>query len=319
MGCLFGGRLSQAGYVVTLLDAWADHVAAINEHGLRLERDGSIEIVAAPATSDPTSVPPVDVALIYVDANSTGDAARIAAPLLGADGVALTLQNGVGNREALESVLGPGPVMGGLSYASAAMLAPGHVAHTHVGPTWLGEWNGKRSARLAMLERAFAKADLAPMVVDDIEALIWDKWILNSAINALCAITGLRQGEIPRTPALEKMQDHILDELFRVAAAKSIRLHDSDLRASIKEQCWKKFNKPSMLQHMEAGKRTEIDALNGAAVRLGAECGVAAPYNDALTLLIKGREQGRRNEGRAAPIDYDAMEAAAATTPRPNR
>ena len=95
---------------------------------------------------------------------------------------------------------------------------------------------------------------------------------------------------------METFQDKILDELFAVVAAKGIRLSDSGLRETIKNQCRKKFNKPSMLQHMEAGKRTEIDSMNGAAVRLGAECGVATPYNDALTLLVKGREQARRNE-----------------------
>ena len=105
--------------------------------------------------------------------------------------------------------------------------------------------------------------------------------------------------------------------LHPFAAVRSIRLSAPSLRDTIKDQCWKKFNKPSMLQHMEAGKQTEIDALNGAAVRLGAECGVATPYNEAVTLLIKGREAARRIELMGTAPDYAAMEAEAATVPRP--
>ena len=316
MGSLYGGRLAQAGFQVTLVDTWREHIEAIATAGLHLDHESQTETISVTATIDSSDVEPVDVAIIYVNANSTADAAVKVAGILRDDGIALTLQNGVGNREALTSVLGEHRVMCGLSYASAAVMAPGHTTHTHEGPTWIGEWDGSKSHRLLTLSSAFERARLRPIVVDDIEALIWDKWILNSAINALCAITGLRQGEIPRTPSVELMQDKILDELFAIAAARSIRLSDVDLRDSIKDQCWKKFNKPSMLQHMEAGKTTEIDALNGAAVRLGRECGVATPYNEALTLLIKGRERARSNELLAEIPDYHALEAEAATGKR---
>lgn len=142
MGCLYGGLLVRAGYSDVLLDRWPEHVDAINASGLMLEQDGAREIIQVRATTDPSTIEKVDVVIIFVDANSTRDAAEVAASLLGHKGVCITLQNGIGNREALASVLGDGPVMAGLSYASAEVLAPGHVAHTHAGPTWLGERDG---------------------------------------------------------------------------------------------------------------------------------------------------------------------------------
>ena len=94
--------------------------------------------------------------------------------------------------------------------------------------------------------------------------------------------------------------------------AKKLPLSIDDMRSKIKYQCWRKFNKPSMLQHITAGKRTEVDALNGAIVREGKKLGIPTPYNDALTLLIKGLEKSRRQALLDTPIDYDRMEAEAA-------
>lgn len=312
MGGLYGGRLARAGYDVTLVDTWREHVDAINGAGLVLEDAEGSHCIDVAAVADPAGIQGVDVAIVFVDANSTGAAGAVAARVLAPEGVALTLQNGIGNIEALTGALGDERVMAGLSYSSAAVAGPGHVLHTHAGPTWLGERGGGRSERLTTLCDAFERAGLDPVQVDDVVAHIWNKWVLNCAINALCAATGLRQGEIPRTDAVDAFQDRILDETLAVVAARGITLSDPDVRATIKAQCWKKFNKPSMLQHVEAGKRTEIDALNGAVVRLGRECGVATPYNDALTSLIKGLEKARRQALHGPAIDYQALEREAA-------
>ena len=316
MGCLYGGRLTQAGYDVTLLDIWQPHVDAIKSSGLLLDGIGGEARIAIKAASNPADMPQCGLAIIFVDANSTRDAARIARSILSDNGYALTLQNGIGNVEALIDELGDTRAMGGLSYHSAALKGPGHVTHTHSGPTWLGERDGTQSPRLNELLEIHARAGLQPVEVDDITGYIWDKWVLNSAINPVSAITGLRQGEIPRTPPVEEFQTRIIDEILAVVAAKGIRLHDPDIKTSIKDQCWKKFNKPSMQQHVEAGKRTEIDALNGAVVRLAREAGVPVPFNEAITMLIKGLEKSRKQSVDGPSIDYDALEAEAARTPR---
>ena len=312
MGCLYGGRLAEAGYDVTLIDIWEAHVAAINSAGLRLDGIDGERRVKIAATTDAATVRPVDVAIVLVSANSTALAGKTAARLLAPGGFVLSLQNGIGNFEALAGVLGEERVMAGLSYDSAAIGGPGHVSHTNAGPTWLGERDGSRTTRLDQLVAALTQSGLQPVIVDDIVGFIWDKWVLNSAINAVSAITGLRQGEIPRTPPVDEFQTRIIDEILAVVAAKGLRLHDPDIKQAIKRQCWKKFNKPSMLQHIEAGKRTEIDALNGAVVREGKALGVPTPFNEALTLLIKGLEKSRAQAVHGPSIDYEQLEAEAA-------
>jgi 2-dehydropantoate 2-reductase len=315
MGCLYGGRLAHAGYDVTLVDVWDAHVSAINESGLLLDGIGGEIRVNVAATTNASTVFPVDVAIVLVSANSTALAGQTASRLLAPGGFVLSLQNGIGNFEALAEVLGEDRVMAGLSYDSAALSGIGHATHTHAGPTWIGERDGSRTKRLDQLFTALSRSGLKPVIVDDIVGFIWDKWVLNSAINAVAAITGLRLGEISRTPPVDEFQTRIIDEILLVVAAKGIRLHDADIKETIKQHCWKKYNKPSMLQHIEAGKRTEIDALNGAVVREGKALGVPTPFNEALTLLIKGLEKSRAQALHGPSIDYEKLEAEAAKGP----
>ena len=119
----------------------------------------------------------------------------------------------------------------------------------------------------------------------DIQAVIWQKFILNIAINPICAATGLRLGELARLPATDALQDRILDEALAVVAAKGLVLPDPDIRATVKRHSWSKFSKPSMLQHIERGRRTEIDALNGALVREAAV--LAVQVNGKLRATIE--------------------------------
>lgn len=306
MGGMYGGRLALAGEEVLLVDLWQEHVDAINANGLRLDGVGGDQRIKLPAATSATGRGPFDVVIVFVDTNATEAVSKTIAPLLAPDGFAISLQNGIGNVEHLVAALGRERVVGGLSYHSAQLKGPGHVTHTHKGMTWLGELDGTRSERVARLEAAMRKADLAPEVVDNIEAVIWTKFLLNCAINAICAVTGLRQGEIGHTPELDEFQSHIIDEALAVVAAKGLTLADPDIRGTIRKQCYLKFNKPSMLQHIEAGKRTEIDAINGALVREAKALGVPVPFNEALTLLVKGREKAAQQS--KLNIDYDAVE-----------
>lgn len=106
MGCLYGGPLARAGYPVVLLDTWYEHVEAIATSGLRLDHEGQTEIISVAATGNSSRIDPVDVAIVFVNANSTSDAAVEASKILRENGVAVTLQNGVGNRDALAVILG---------------------------------------------------------------------------------------------------------------------------------------------------------------------------------------------------------------------
>jgi 2-dehydropantoate 2-reductase len=318
MGCLYGGLLARRpDNEVVLVDIDRAHVDAINRDGLHLDgTTGDLRIEVA-ATTEPASVRDRELVLVFVDSNTTRRAGELAAPMLAPDGVVLTLQNGVGNIEALCEVLPKERVLAGISFHSAARQAPGHVTHTHAERTWIGELDGTSSERLLRLEKLLADAGFTPIPVDNVQGFIWGKWILNCSINALCAVTGLRLGEMIRVPELDAFQDRITEEALAVIRAKGITIPESDPRKLIKTHCWKKFSKPSMMQHVEQGKRTEIDALNGAVVRESRALGLQAPCNESLVALVKGRELARQLRVHGPEPDYAALEAEAQRTPCP--
>lgn len=313
MGSLYGGLLARAGFDVTLLDVWAEHVDAIRREGLRLDGITGDVVVRIRATVRAAEVPPADVALVLTDANATVEAAAAARALLRPKGFAVTLQNGIGNVEALAEALGRARVAGGLSYHSAAVRGPGQVSHTHAGPTWLGELDGAQTLRLERLATALRTAGFVPTIVEDIQGLIWAKFVHNCAINAICAVTGLRVGEISSHPGADELQTRIIEEALAVVRAQGVVLPEPDPMRSIKDFCRAKFNKPSMLQHVEQGKRTEIDALNGAIVRAGRQLGVPTPYNEALVWLTRAVEQRMRRLVHEGSPDYARLEAEAKT------
>ena len=314
MGGSYGGLLAVAGEEVSLLDARSEHVEAIRRGGLRVSGAFGEHVVSLPAAESPEGLDPADggwadLVIVFTDTNATRDAARAADHLLAPEGCAITFQNGIGNVETLQEELGPERVLGGSSMCSALVEAPGHVVMTHRGPTSVGELDGQRTDRLQRVVGALERAGFEVLVKDDINARIWTKFIVNSAINALCATTGLRLGEVGRLAEMDALQDRILDEAFALVRAKGIEIAEAEVRAGIKRSCRLKFSRPSMLQHVESARRTEIDAINGALVRESRRLGLAAPYNEALTALLKGREHDAIRRREDPDLDYDAWEA----------
>jgi len=288
IGCVYGGNLARTGQRVAFVDVWKKHTDAIRNHGLSLEGPTGNFTVQADATTDPTEAPKADAVIVCVNAYSTADAANTARLVLKDGGYCLTLQNGVGNVEILEEALGPGRVLAGLSFHSGDLFAPGKIRHTTSGPTYIGELDGSRSERLLHLTALFSEAGLGPVPVDDVVATIWTKFVHNCGINAICAITGLRPGHIQEVPELAEFQAKIIEETMALIRAKGIVLQDPV--ATVKEYCSDKFHRVSMTQHLDRGRLTEIDALNGYVARESAKFGLSAPYNDALTRLMKGRQ-----------------------------
>ena len=289
MGCLYGARLAAQGHQISLLDIRADVVDAINRTGLVLDGvSGRLEI-AARATLPDDAVETADLVSVHAHTEGTADAARVASRILAPDGCAITLQNGIGNVEALIEAVGRHRVLGGISYNSASSAGPGRATHTNAGITWIGELDGAESVRLNALSRLLEEAGFATRVSDNIMGIIWDKFIHNCAINPICALTGLLANQVSAVATADTLQDRLLEELLAIVRARGIRLVEADPIASIKEICRTVAVKPSMLQHVEAGQATEIDAQNGAAVRAGRDLGIPTPYNEALTLMIKAK------------------------------
>jgi 2-dehydropantoate 2-reductase len=295
MGSVYGANLGRIGQKVAFVDVCKEHVEAIRLRGLRLEGLTGDFTIRAQATTDPLEAPKADAVLVCVNAYSTGEAARAARAVLKEDGYCLTLQNGVGNVEILSEILGPGRVLAGLSFQSGDIQGPGHVRHTNNGPTYLGELDRSRTPRLATLCELLAKAGMNPVPVEDVVRTLWTKFIHNCGINALCALTGLRPGHIREVPELDEFQTRIIEEAAALVRAKGIEPAEADPVAAIKEYCAHKFHRPSMMQHLDRGRPTEIDSLNGYVARESRRLGLPAPYSDALTMLVKGRQHVPRS------------------------
>lgn len=318
MGGMFGARFAAAGADVVLYDRDADHIAAITADGLAVGGPDGETVHRLAATTSPAEIGAIDLAVVMVDSNATRSAADTLATILPPDAFALTLQNGIGNVEALTAALGAERIVGGTTYNSAAKLAPGKVLHSNLGETTIGELDGRSSERIAAIADLFTRAGLPVTVSDNVLGHIWMKFVLNAAINPVCAITGLRPGEIVRTAPARLLLERVLDEILAVIDAKGITLPSDDARSEVLDHAWERYNRPSMLQHVEAGRQTEIDSLNGALLNEARTLGIDCLFNEAVLLTIKAMEARSALRAAAPALDEAALEADARATPRPD-
>ena len=308
MGGSYGGLLAKAGHEVSLIDVWAEHVEAINRDGLRIDGALGEHVVRLPTATAPAPGQTAELVIVFTDANNTEDGAKTAAGLLGNDGFAITFQNGIGNVETLQRVIGRERVLAGSSMCSAARHGPGHVALTDARATSLGETDGSDSERARAVVAALESAGLEAKIVPDVMATIWEKWVVNCGVNAIAATTGLRSAEITHVAETHAFQAKVLEEAMAVVEAKGIKLPNPDIVDRFKLGAAKSLNRPSMLQHVLAGRKTEIDAINGALLREAAALGVPTPYNESLVALLKGRELAQMRAVNEPDLDYDAWQ-----------
>jgi len=297
MGCLYGAKLSAIpSNEVWLIDVWKEHIDAVNEKGLEMEKNGEVfHYKNLKVTTEAGQAGVCDLAVIFVKSTLTGMAVRLNKAVFGPDTVALTLQNGLGNIDLIREVIGDGNVIAGTTAHGATMLGPGRMRHAGSGKTIIGELSGGRSARLERIARILEEAGLETQLSDNVLGLVWDKLMVNVGINALTGITGLHNGELLDYPEIEELLDAAVEEAHSVAKAKGIRLSYEDPVKHTKDVCKATAaNKSSMLQDILNGKQTEIDMINGAIVREGAAVGIATPVNLALTNLIKFLQRSDR-------------------------
>jgi 2-dehydropantoate 2-reductase len=292
MGGLFGGNLAAAGHDVTLVDVAPAAIAAINANGLRLEeKTGDSRTIKVLATDHPSDIGPVDAVLNFVKCYHTETAIRAAAPLLGQHTLVLTLQNGWGNAETIGSLVGAERVLVGLTYHSGVLAAPGHVKHPGVGMTYVGELDGKQTPRLAQLTEALRSGGFEVTPSTRILDEVWKKLALNCCTLPTSALLQLFSHELVAFAPLRDEMRAILAEVQAVAAAQGITLDGEERWATIIGILERGIGgKSSMFQDVEAGRRTEIDVINGAIVSAGKRTGTPTPHNQAMVNLVKGWE-----------------------------
>jgi len=302
---VFGGFLRRAGVEIALLGR-AAHLEVIAARGLTIDGIwGTHHVDGFAVATEPAELRgPFDAVLLPVKSYDTRAVAEAIAPLLAADGVAISLQNGLGNVETLEDVVGSERTIGARVIFGALIAAPGQVRVTvFADPTAIGALaGGRHPARDAAARRWSALIDaggVPAVYTDRLAALLWAKVFYNAALNPLGALLGVHYGALPESPDSRALMDEVIDEAFAVARAEAVPLPWATA-AAYREEFYGRLvpatydHRSSMLQDLERGRRTEIDAINGAVWRRGVAHGIKTPVNETLTRLIHSVE-GRRD------------------------
>lgn len=292
MGSVYAALLGDAGHEIWAIDTWQDHIDAIQRQGLRLEGASGERTVAMNAATDSDGIGHCDLVIIATKAMHVDNAAKLAQPLVGADTLVLTIQNGLGSADKVADALGRDRVaIGVVGGFGASMRAPGHAHHNGWELVRLGEFDGAVTPRLEAVADVWRSAGFKVKTFDDVHQLVWEKLICNVAFSANCAITEWTIGEVMAYPETWAVSQDCAREAYAVAKAKNITLDFDDPAAYVKDFGNKIPNaKPSMLLDILAERASEIDVINGAIPREGRTVEVATPTNDILCALVRAKE-----------------------------
>jgi 2-dehydropantoate 2-reductase len=286
VGGYFGGRLAAAGEDVTFVARGA-HLAAMQQHGLRISSPKGDLAIPVQATDDAAAIGPVDVVLFTVKLYDVDASAPLLKPLIGPDTVVITLQNGVEAVDMVAAHVGPQHVAGGIAYVVAVVDEPGHIKHTTADRLVFGETDGRLSARLQAFQKAGRGAgfvaDLTPAILTE----LWVKFVRLGTWSGMTTATRSSMGVIREQPELMHMMDAALDEAMAVGRARGITFPDG-LVAGTQEmvRTFPAASKSSMLEDLERGRRLELPWLSGAISRMGRESGVPTPTHRIINAIL---------------------------------
>jgi 2-dehydropantoate 2-reductase len=287
MGCLFGAKLSGHADVI-LVGRWPEQIATLQREPLLfVQTDGSQVPVTLRATNRLDEITPVDIALIVTKASKTEKAARDAVQVLAPNGLAITLQNGIGNLEILAAHVGPDRAALGVTMQGAVLEGPGRLRHGGDGLTALAAHPAIHT--FAVLLR---QAGMETTVLDDVQGLIWGKLAINAAINPLTALLRVPNGVLLESEPAHHLLRCAANEVADVAAALGITLPFEDAATRAEQVAARTArNRSSMLQDTLRNVETEIEFINGAVVRAGERLGIETPVNRTLYELVKAAEK----------------------------
>ncbi|HMA88674.1 MAG TPA: 2-dehydropantoate 2-reductase [Burkholderiales bacterium] len=293
MGSVYAGLFAAAGHEVWAIDRWREHVEAMRARGLRLEGASGDRTVRVHATTEAKDAGTCDLVILATKAGQVNQAAQSIKDLLGGETVVLSIQNGLGGPDTAASVLGKERVMVGVVGGfGASMKGPGHAHHNGMELVRLGELQGPITPRLEKVADAWRGAGFRVKVFDDIAQLVWEKLICNCAYSGPCGVTDHTVGEVMLDRDLARVSAACAREAFEVARKKGVRLGFDDPVAYVRDFGSKiPAARPSVLLDLMANRKSEIEVINGSIPRVGAEVGVPAPVNDALTALVLEKER----------------------------
>ena len=300
MGSVYAGLLASAGNEVWAIDTWREQVDAIRTKGLRVEGASGDRTVRVDATTDTSEPGPCDLVIIATKADGVASAAASIGPLLRSDSLVLTIQNGLGAAERICRHLPPDNVLLGVAGGfGASMRAPGHAHHNGMELVRLGELDGGITERLERVGRVWRDAGFNVKCFDDINQLVWEKFVCNVTYSGSCTIFECTIAEVQGNEHAWQVASSCAAEAHAAGVAKGVHFSFDDPIAHVREFGRKIPNsRPSMLQDYLAGRPSEIDAINGMVPVVAREVGTAAPYNEVVTAIVKAKERAHSVEGR---------------------
>ncbi len=289
IGSLFGGLLSNSGEDVTLVGR-PEHMATINNNGLKIDGVSGEHIIKVKTTSNAGDLDKVDLILLTVKAYDVDKAVREINSIVGTNTLVLCLQNGLGIVEIVSNTIKEKQIIRGTTTNGALFIEPGHIKHTGKGDTIIGRMGGEVDSRLEEIKAVFDKAGFPTTISTTMNEILWNKLLINISINPFGALTNLPNGQLRELFA--NSMKIVISEAIEVAKNVGIEL---DLNTAIDKTFTVQFNtknnRNSMLQDVERKKKTEIDFINGIVVKYGKIVKVPTPLNSLLTSLIHGLEQ----------------------------
>jgi len=288
MASLFAARLLSAGIRVKMLGTWVEGLKALRTNGVCIvDGDGGERTFPVEVIEHPNEFCDARLALVLVKTWQTARAAQQLATCLAQDGLALTLQNGLGNLETLQAALGKNRTALGVTTIGATLLEPGRVKNGGNGVISLG-----KDERLNVFADLFKLAGFSVEEVLNTDSLTWGKLVVNAAINPITALLRIPNGEILMRPTAKSLMAAAADEAARVAQACNIQLPYTDPVLAAETVAQRTAgNLSSMLKDIMRGSPTEVDAINGAVVRAGEAAQISTPVNQTLWQLVNALEQ----------------------------
>ncbi|MBO9518558.1 MAG: 2-dehydropantoate 2-reductase [Porphyrobacter sp.] len=291
MGCLYGAAFHRAGCEVTLVDVNRVHIDAINVRGLELDTRAGLELLPIPAKLPEQVDEPVDLVVVFTKTFHTDAALSGIAAAIGPETSLLSLQNGLGNDKRLAAHTSPERVMVGASSLPSDLVGPGKVRSHGEGGSKLYPAFGGDVRDAGHVADLLTKGGLAAVLEPEIHVAIWSKAIFNATMNPLCALTRRTPGFLGAHPESRAMITAAVDEGVAVANASGVPvpaqpIHDLT-EVSMTDHA---DHEASMLQDVKAGRRTEVDAINGAIVEAAKAAGIEAPVMETLWRLVKLEE-----------------------------
>jgi 2-dehydropantoate 2-reductase len=305
MGSVYGALLADAGNELWLLDRWREHIAAMRASGLRCEGASGDRTVAVRATTEAAEAGPCELVIVATKVMDIEAAVRAAAPMIGPDSLVLAIQNGLGNVERIRNVLPADNLLFGIAGGfGAEIVAPGHVHHNGMEAINLAELGGGISARLERVGAIWRAAGFTVNLCDDLWPVVWSKLVANVAFSAICTVTGMRVGQVCANEWAFGIARACVEEAVAVAAAKGIALAYDDPVRWVRDFAAKIPNaRPSMYQDVRAGRRSEVETIQGGVVVEGKKLGIPTPTCALMVQLVKALETKAQAHGNA----YEAL------------